>query len=108
MNGFGCLQYVGNEASCGDHDDGGGLFVSNTMCCACGGGLRPPSAPPMAGQPPLGPQMAGQCTDQDDGATGMNGFGCLQYVGNEASCGDHDDGGGLFVSNTMCCACGGA
>ena len=47
-----------------------------------------------------------QCVDTSNGKKDEYGDGCELYHGNEeAWCGEYDADG--FVSNTMCCACGG-
>jgi len=43
------------------------------------------------------------CLDVDNGATDRHGKGCIDY--RPHWCGNNDDN--EFVSNAMCCACGG-
>ena len=49
------------------------------------------------------------CVDTDDGATGGDILGCRQYTPGGSNplnvCGKYDDSD--FVSNKLCCACGG-
>ena len=89
----GCSTCSSFPGACGSYDDDD--FTSMEMCCVCGGGLRPPSAP--------GPPSAPLCIDQDGGAT--NGFGndCSAYRSGDCGWYDDDD----FTSNEMCRVCGG-
>ena len=45
------------------------------------------------------------CVDVDNGATDSLRDGCINYNNNPYWCGKFDDND--FVSNAMCCACGG-
>jgi len=98
--GESCSVYVGNSGSCGYNDvtDGGRdgnapNFISDEMCCGCGGGLDI------------------RCADADNGATDYNSDSCSAYIGNTERCGyydyDYDFGRGFFNADEMCCACGG-
>ena len=48
-----------------------------------------------------------ECVDTDNGAVDVDPWNdaCTDYVGNTGWCGNYDDDD--FISNTMCCACGG-
>ena len=49
--------------------------------------------------------LIGTCTDTDNGATDTGFDGCAWYDNNLLECGNYDDDD--FVSNEVCCACGG-
>ena len=46
------------------------------------------------------------CEDTDNGLKDKDGYGCDGYSTGSDACGNYDGNGG-FVSNQMCCACGG-
>ena len=46
------------------------------------------------------------CEDTDKGLKDYHGKGCDAYTWNTQYCGNYDGNEG-FVSNQMCCACGG-
>jgi hypothetical protein len=45
------------------------------------------------------------CGDTDNGATDIDGDGCIVYTDHPIYCGGYDDDD--FVSTQMCCECGG-
>lgn len=94
-----CWQYSVFTQWCNGYDDDD--FTSSVMCCACGGGDRLPST-----VFPMEPvQEASVCTDMDGTASDINGDYCWAYSSHSQWCGDYDDDD--FISNSMCCACGG-
>lgn len=84
--GHGCAIYTIAPTHCGQNDDAD--FKSNSMCCACGGGLKP-----------------GRCANIANGAKDLHGNTCAVYKIAKTMCGQFDDAD--FTSSTMCCACGG-
>ena len=97
--GSNCEAYESSTEDCGLYDTSN--FNASAMCCVCefpngdgntGGG---------------GSNLAfDNCTDLDGNATDVTEDGCVGYYGNaEDWCGSYDDTD--FVSNEMCCACGG-
>lgn len=86
-----CSDYEANQSWCGFWDGNG--FVSNDMCCVCGGGETPEEP------------AAGQCFNTDNGAQNWYNEDCTDYEATPSWCGLWDGNG--FVSESMCCVCGG-
>ena len=111
--GDGCDEYRGHPAWCGHYDDDD--FTSESMCCACGGGVEDAYSPTAQPAPspgptarPTGPTPAPTaCVDDDSGGAAIDSYGdpCAEYMEFPSWCGGYDDGD--FTSNEMCCACGG-
>ena len=83
--GDGCELYHGNEeAWCGEYDADG--FVSNTMCCACGGGSTGGSAGGDGTNTPDGTGEGGA-----DGSTTDGEINWDEVCVTECDCGMDDD-----------------
>ena len=108
-----CAEYVGNEGWCGNYDTA--EFVSNDMCCACGGGSTATTPDPVddgtAGDGTTGDGGAGDvCVDTNIGPNNEVlgddwGDHCGDYAENPGWCGNYNND--TFNSDEMCCACGG-
>ena len=97
-----CTDYEANPSWCGFWDGNG--FVSEDMCCICGGGDETATVEPEI-PAPVEP-AAGQCVNTDNGAMNWWNEDCTDYEAYpDLLCGFWDGNG--FVSEDMCCACGG-
>jgi len=94
--GDGCDAYNNYPSWCGNYNDDD--FVSEDMCCICGGGSSD-------GSDDGGTDDGGDCEDSDNGATDPYGDGCDAYANYPSWCGGYDDDD--FQSCDMCCACEG-
>jgi hypothetical protein len=47
------------------------------------------------------------CVDDNDGATDISNFGCVEYFHDPSRCGSHDDWDNGFDAKVMCCGCEG-
>ena len=86
-----CTDYEANQSWCGFWDGNG--FVSNDMCCICGGGETAGAAPAA--------EAASACEANEDKADAF-GDTCYDYWSSPSWCGYTSTG---FDSNADCCAC---
>ncbi|MAZ61504.1 MAG: hypothetical protein CMG50_04935, partial [Candidatus Marinimicrobia bacterium] len=102
--GDGCDAYNSFPSWCGNYDDDD--FMSNEMCCICGGGdSSGGSDDGGADDGGADDGGAGDCVDTDNGAVDSYGDDCAAYNDFPSWCGNYDDDD--FNSLDMCCICGG-
>ena len=132
--GDGCEWYDSYPSDCGGYDDAD--FVSNEMCCACGGGTDYVAPEPTVcsdeGACNVGEEgdcvfaaegfdcdgnfldlvePEPECENTDNGASDSYGDTCASWYDANESPGSYGCSGGYdtadFIAAEMCCACGG-
>ena len=98
-----CSDYEAYPSWCGSWDGNG--FVSNDMCCICGGGDTATTLALHWEPEQFEGPAAGTCVNTDNGAVNNWNEDCTDYDANEHWCGSYDGNG--FFSSEMCCICGG-